>query len=113
VVPKKPSIPDFMTAAQQSVALVCPNQLFADLSDLVNGPIAATSANISGRAEVLDPAEAMVQFEGDVDAIIEGPKLPGILNTPLDLTQLPPALIRNGGVSVTQLQAMLRDLRPS
>jgi len=114
VVPKKASIPDFVTAHRSSVAMVCPNQLVADLSDLVNGPIAATSANISGQAEVLDPAEALLQFEGAVDAMIEGPKLPGILNTLLDLTQSPPTIIRAGGVSVKELERFCQNFyRPS
>lgn len=111
VVPKKASIPDFVTANRQSVAMVCPNQLVADLSDLVGGPIAATSANISGQAEVLDPLEATLYFEGAVDAIIEGPKLPGVLNTLLDLTQSPPTIVREGGVSVKELEAVLQDIK--
>jgi len=113
VVPKQPSIPDFVTANRKSVAIVCPNQLCADLTDLVDGPLAATSANISGRAEVLDPAEARAQFEGKVDAIIEGPVLPGILNTLLDLEQTPPAIIRNGGVPEAELRAVLGNVKPA
>lgn len=111
IVPKKVTIPDFVTARIQSVALVCPNKLAAQLADLVDGPIAATSANISGQAEILDLATAIAQFEGQVDAIIKGPTLPGVLNTLLDLTQSPPMIIRAGGVPVEELRSLISDLK--
>jgi len=111
IVGKKPTIPDFVTAGGQSVALVCPNELAAELAQMVDGPIAATSANISGQAEVLDPSIAATQFKGQVDAIIKGPVLPGVLNTLLDLTQVPPAIIREGAVSFEELRQLIPNLK--
>ena len=111
IVPKRQTVPDFVTAGGHSVALVCPNELAAELAELVDNPIAATSANISGRAEILDPATAVAQFEGQVDAIIHGPILPGILNTLLDLTQSPPTVIRKGGVAVEELRLHVPNLK--
>ncbi len=111
VVPKKPSIPDFVTAGIQSVALVCPNDVAYELSILANVPIAATSANISGEAEVLDPNEAIAQFTGKVDGIIEGPIMPGILNSILDLTKDPPIILREGGISTVELKMIIPNLQ--
>lgn len=108
IVCKKPMIPDFVTAGSQSIALVCPNKLAADLAGLVDGPIAATSANISGQKEILDPNVATTQFYGKVDALIKGPVLSGTLNTLLDLTQLPPSIIREGGVSLEELNHIIK-----
>lgn len=111
VVPKKPTIPDFVTAGSQTVALVCPNDLANELSILVDDPIAATSANISGEAEVLDPNEAIAQFTDQVEAIIEGPIMPGVLNTILDLTKDPPIILREGGISKMELKKSIPHLR--
>lgn len=111
VVPKKPTIPDFVTAGSQTVALVCPNDLANELSILVDDPIAATSANISGEAEVLDPNEAIAQFTDQVEAIIEGPIMPGVLNTILDLTKDPPIILRGGGISKMELKKSIPHLR--
>jgi L-threonylcarbamoyladenylate synthase len=111
IVRKKPAIPDFVTASSQSVALVCPNELAAELARLVDGPIAATSADISGQVEILDPSIAATQFEGQVDTIIKGPLQPGILNTLLDLTQSPPAIIREGGVPFEELRRLIPNLK--
>ena len=111
IVRKKPAIPDFVTAGDQSVALVCPNELAAELAHMADGPIAATSANISGQVEVLDPSIAATQFEGQVDGIIKGPVLPGVINTLLDLTQVPPAIIREGSVPFEELRQLIPNIR--
>lgn len=111
IVGKKSTIPDFVTAGEQSVALVCPNELAAELAKIIDAPIAATSANISGQAEVLDASIAATQFKGQVDAIIKGPVLPGVLNTLLDLTQSPPAIIREGGVPFEELRRLIPNLK--
>lgn len=110
VVPKKPSIPDFVTAGIQSVALVCPNDVANELSILADAPIAATSANISGEAEVLDPEEAISRFTDQVEGIIEGPIMPGVLNTILDLTRKPPLILREGGIPNAELKKIIPDL---
>ena len=39
--------------------------------------------------------------------------LPGILHTLLDMTQSPSAIIREGGVSATELETMLHSLGPN
>ncbi len=103
VVPKTALIPDFVNAGLASVALVCPNDVAATLSRLVDEPIAATSANLSGQAEIVEPESATAQFEGLVDAILLAPRMPGTLNTILDLTARPPRILRQGGVTRAQL----------
>jgi tRNA threonylcarbamoyl adenosine modification protein (Sua5/YciO/YrdC/YwlC family) len=113
VVPKTTQIPAFVNAGLASVALVCPNDVAAGLSRLVDEPIAATSANLSGRAEIVDQASAAAQFDGLVDAILTSPPMSGTLNTILDLTTSPPRVLRHGGVTVAQLRSFgVGELRP-
>ena len=111
LVPKKPTIPDFVTAGSQTVALACSNDIADELSILVDDPIAVSSANISGEAVVLDPNEAIAQFTGQVEAIIEGPIMPGILTTILDLNKDPPIIFREGGISKMELKESIPYLR--
>lgn len=96
---KKQSIPDFVTARSQKVALGCPDYLTEQLSILVNDPFVVTSANVSGDEVILDPDKSIAQFGDQVEAIMEGPILPGIVNTILDLTKDPPIVLREGGIS--------------
>ena len=78
---------------------------------MVDDPIAATSANISGEAEVLDPNEAIDQFTDQVEAIIEGPIMPGVLNSIVDLTKDPPIILREGGISPVELKMIIPHLQ--
>ena len=78
---------------------------------MANAPIAATSANISGEAEVLDPNEAIAQFTDQVEDIIEGPIMPGVLNSILDLTKDPPIILREGGISTMELKMIIPHLQ--
>jgi L-threonylcarbamoyladenylate synthase len=103
VVLKESIIPDFVTAGKSSVALVCPNKLAAKLSSLSKVPIAATSANISGKPEVLDIQTATKYFDGKIRAIINGDTMSGKLTTIIDLTQSPYKILRDGGIPKSEI----------
>lgn len=71
-------------------------------------PITATSANRSGGAEASSPAELDPAIREAVDLIVDGGRTPGKpLSTVLDVTVEPPRIIRAGGVSERQIQAVL------
>jgi L-threonylcarbamoyladenylate synthase len=74
-------------------------------------PLTATSANISGEAEISDPREAIRLFEGKVDLIVDGGKTEGLLpSTIVDLTGEKPRLVREGAVSSLELKKYLPNL---
>ena len=71
-------------------------------------PITATSANRSGGAEASSSSELDPAIRGAVDLIVDGGRTPGRpLSTVLDVTVEPPRIIRAGGVSEGQIQALL------
>ncbi len=71
-------------------------------------PLISTSANLSGAAEVDDPAEVRRLFEGRVDLIIDGGKTPGgAPSTMVDLTRGEPVLLRPGAVPWEKILAVL------
>jgi tRNA threonylcarbamoyl adenosine modification protein (Sua5/YciO/YrdC/YwlC family) len=76
------------------------------------GPMAVSSANVSGRAPAADAHEAFAQLGDEVavylDAGISADPLP---STIVDCTTSPPRLLRAGAVSLTDLRAEVPDIQ--
>ena len=111
IVEKTDIIPNYVTANKNSVALVCPNILSMEISNHAGIPLAVTSANISGSKEIIEMDEAIKLFDGKAKAIIEAPKMTGTLNTLIDFTCLPPKILREGGISRSELKRYLAELQ--
>lgn len=109
VVPKRPGIPDVVTAQLPTVALRVPSHPVAHaLLRLVGIPLAAPSAN---RYTELSPTTAQHVAKGlgeRVDLILDGgPTHVGIESTVLDVSGDRPILLRPGSVSVAALERAL------
>ncbi|MDE0375042.1 MAG: L-threonylcarbamoyladenylate synthase [bacterium] len=63
-----------------------------------SGPLAVTSANPSGSAPALDSVEARALFGGQVPVYLEGERQGGEASTVVDLTRVPPVVLREGPV---------------
>ncbi len=76
------------------------------------GPLAVSSANVSGRAPAADAHEALTQLGDDVSVYLDGGVSPDPLpSTIVDCTVEPPRLLRAGAVSLTELRAEVADLQ--
>jgi L-threonylcarbamoyladenylate synthase len=63
----------------------------------LGNPITGTSANTSGQPAALTAAEVGQQLVGKIDLIINGGKCPGGKeSTIVDITRLPPTILRHG-----------------
>lgn len=85
------------------VAVRMPGESFAlDLIQASPFPITATSANISGMPPASDFAKVIEYFRDSKDNIllIDGGKLKGVPSTILDVTTIPPKVIRQGVLEV-------------
>ena len=72
------------------------------------GPMAVTSANLSGQPSAQTAAEVLEQLDGKVDLILDGGRTPGgIASTIVDCTQADLRILRLGPVSLEDLQAAL------
>jgi len=69
--------------------------------------LAATSANLSGRPEVVSGAEAVSLFRGKVDLILQGGRTSGRASTVLDLTSSPEKILRPGPVTRAEIEKCL------
>jgi L-threonylcarbamoyladenylate synthase len=71
-------------------------------------PVAAPSANRSGRPSPTTAAHVLADLGDRIDLVLDaGPTPVGVESTVVDLTTDPPTLLRPGGVTLETLQAML------
>ncbi|HHV76270.1 MAG TPA: threonylcarbamoyl-AMP synthase [Syntrophothermus lipocalidus] len=72
------------------------------------GPLAAPSANLSGRPSPTTPEHVKNDLDGRISAILDaGPTGMGIESTVLDMTQKPFRILRPGGISLEELEEVL------
>ena len=109
VVPKKPCVPDATTGGLPTVALRMPDHPTAlELIRLAATPIAAPSANISGRPSPTRWEHVRDDLAGRIDAIIAGgPSAGGIESTVLDLTGPDPVILRPGLIGPQDIERVL------
>jgi len=75
-------------------------------------PVAAPSANASGRPSPTRAADVLSDLDGLIDYILDaGPCSVGLESTVLDLTGPAPVVLRPGGVTVEQLRRALGEVR--
>lgn len=108
VLPKAASVPDWVTAGEQTVAVRVPNHAFArSLIRRLGAPMATTSANLAGRPAPVTAQEALAQLGSTVKLVLDGGLCPGGQeSTVLDLTGPSPVLLRQGAVPRAALEAV-------
>lgn len=109
VLPKKPCIPDQVTAGLSTVALRMPDHPLAlALLDKAGVPVAAPSANTSGKPSPTTAEHVLRDLAGKVDVVVDGGECRiGVESTVLDMTSEPPVILRPGGVSLEDLEGVL------
>ncbi|WP_131103732.1 L-threonylcarbamoyladenylate synthase [Ornithinimicrobium sufpigmenti] len=72
------------------------------------GPLAVTSANVTGQPAATTAQEALDQLGGAVTAYLDGgPRTGGLPSTILDCTGEEPVVLRPGALEATQIRAVL------
>ncbi|MBQ8768139.1 MAG: threonylcarbamoyl-AMP synthase [Oscillospiraceae bacterium] len=112
VLPARDTVPKRTTAGLDTVAVRCPDcAITRDIIALSGVPIAAPSANISGKPSTTTAQHVHHDHDGRIDAIVDGgPCRVGVESTIVDLTDERPRLLRPGGITPQQLKAVLGDL---
>ena len=112
VLPARDIIPRETTAGLATVALRCPdNAVTREIIRLSGTPIAAPSANLSGKPSTTTAAHVYADHAGRIEAIVDGgPCRVGVESTIIDLTEDRPRLLRPGGITPEQLLDTLGDL---
>lgn len=105
-------VPDVTVAGLNTVAIRMPRHNVAlALIKESRCPIAAPSANLSGKPSPTNAQHVWTDLNGRIDAILDsGQTHVGIESTVLDLTVSPPQILRPGGISHEALTAAIGEV---
>ena len=104
---KRKNLPAAISATS-TVGVRVPNQGFARSLLRSAGPMAVTSANLSGRESPCMAEEVLHQLNGRIPLILDGGETQGgIPSTVVDVTGLEPIIIREGPITLEQIKSSL------
>ena len=112
VLPCRDSIPRRTTAGLDTVAVRCPdNDVTRAIIREAGVPVAAPSANTSGKPSPTTAQHVLHDMDGRIDLIVDGGACRvGVESTIVDLTGGVPRLLRPGGVTPEQLREVLGEI---
>lgn len=109
VVPKKKDLPELLSAGS-SIGIRMPNHAIALELLKKFGPLATTSANLSGKNNPHDAGDVLHQLNGRVPLILDGGSCPGgIPSTVVDCSTDEVRILRPGTISLEAIQAVLTE----
>lgn len=109
VLPRQGTVSPSVSAGLDTVAVRMPDHPAAlALIRAAGVPVAAPSANLSGRPSPTSAAHVLADLGGRIEAVLDaGDCGQGIESTVLDLTGEDPAILRPGGITAEDLAAVL------
>jgi L-threonylcarbamoyladenylate synthase len=103
IVPKHLSLPDSVSATN-TVGVRVPDHIVARSVLRAAGPMAVTSANLSGQPSPSTAQEVFAQLNGRIALILDGGKTPGGMpSTLVDCTRSKPIVVREGPISFDEI----------
>ena len=113
LMPRKSTISDAVTAGLSTVAVRMPSHpVAAALLKQCNLPIAAPSANRSGKPSPTTAAHVLEDMQGIIPLIIDGGSCDvGVESTVLDICNGTPCILRPGGVTKDMLEKVVGEVR--
>jgi L-threonylcarbamoyladenylate synthase len=107
IVQKHPDLPEALSAGL-TVGVRIPDHPVARALLRSAGPMAVTSANLSGQPSPSTAQEVYAQLGGRITLIIDGGKTPGgVPSTVVDCTGTEPRILRPGPVSEAEIRSVL------
>lgn len=104
IIPRHPSLPEIL-GPYPTIGVRVPDHPDAGALMSVTGPLAVTSANLSGEPDACTAQEVLAQLEGRVELILDGGITPGGKpSTIVDCTTPKLRLLRFGPISFDDLQ---------
>lgn len=110
VLKKRKIVPDILTAGQDTVGIRMPNENIAtELIKRVGNPIAASSANISGKSSNTNIKTLVQDFKEQVDYFIDGGESEiGISSTVIQVIDGVPVILREGSISRDEIMTVIK-----
>lgn len=107
IIPKQPTLPSAVSATS-TVGVRAPDHEVARALLRAAGPMAVTSANISGQPSPSTAEEVLAQLNGRIELIIDGGKTPGgVPSTVVDCTNDEIKILREGPISLEEIKIKL------
>lgn len=109
---KKVIVPDITSGNLETVAIRMPsNEIARKIIEASDTPLAAPSANISGKPSPTNVDHVILDLFGKVDIIIDGGSAEyGIESTVLDFTGEKPTILRPGSITKEDLKRVLNEV---
>lgn len=111
ILPKGNGVADSVTAGLNTVAVRMPSHPIAKaLIEKAELPIAAPSANLSGKPSPTSAEHVYEDLNGRIPGIIDGGETGvGVESTVLDCSTSPLMILRPGGITQEQIQAIVQE----
>lgn len=107
VVPRHPAVPAIVSQTA-TLGVRIPDHPVARRLIRLAGPLAVTSANLSGGDNTTTAAEVMAQLGKKIDLILDGGTTPGgVPSTVVDCTRPEPVVLRAGPLTLEQIRKVL------
>lgn len=115
ILEKNDIVPEITSGNLPSIGLRMPDhRIPLELVKRAGTPLAAPSANLSGRPSPSLAAHVMADLTGRIDAIIDGGETAiGLESTVIDMTVEPPAVLRLGAIGIDELEKVIGKVRPT
>lgn len=114
ILPKVAPLPERMTMGAPSLSVLCHESCALSSIAAAFGPVALTSANLSGQGDIhVTAPKARADLGGEVDLMIEAPPDHPVAlqsNTIIDLSFGVPYLVREGAFPASRLREAFPDL---
>ena len=109
VLKRRPDVPSIVSAGLETIAVRMPSHPIAlKLISLVDEPLVAPSANLSGMPSSTQAEHVLDDFDGKIAAVVDGGKTEiGIESTVINLLGETPILLRPGSISKEALEKVL------
>lgn len=113
VLPKTENVPDEVCAGLETVGVRMPDHdLAVQLIETAGVPLAAPSANISGKPSPTSAKHVLDDMNGKISAILDGGKCQvGVESTVISLVDEVPRLLRPGGITLEMLREVLGEVQ--
>jgi L-threonylcarbamoyladenylate synthase len=107
VVRKQAAVP-MAVSSTETVGVRVPDHVASRMLLRASGPLAVTSANISGQPSPSTAQEVLDQLDGRIALILDGGKTPGgVPSTVVDCLQTEPVILRVGPLTLDDIRAAL------
>jgi len=107
IVERHPQLPKDMSGTS-TVGVRVPDHPFAQKLFKAAGPLAVTSANLSGQPSSSTPQEVLADLDGRIDLLVDGGETPSqVPSTVVDCTGETPLILRKGPITQAQILAVI------